>query len=83
MRIKRSSGSNVCECDMTPMIDMVFQLIIFFMLVMNIEQGRRTNGSSFRPIRWRHRARNSRRVKWWSTLASTASRMGPRSGSLW
>lgn len=37
MRIKRS-GSAVCECDMTPMIDMVFQLIIFFMLVMNIEQ---------------------------------------------
>lgn len=38
MKIKRSSSANVCECDMTPMIDMVFQLIIFFMLVMNIEQ---------------------------------------------
>jgi biopolymer transport protein ExbD len=37
MRIKRSNPA-VCECDMTPMIDMVFQLIIFFMLVMNIEQ---------------------------------------------
>ena len=37
MRIKRSNPA-VAECDMTPMIDMVFQLIIFFMLVMNIEQ---------------------------------------------
>jgi biopolymer transport protein ExbD len=37
MRIKRSNPA-IAECDMTPMIDMVFQLIIFFMLVMNIEQ---------------------------------------------
>lgn len=37
MRIKRADAA-VAECDMTPMIDMVFQLIIFFMLVMNIEQ---------------------------------------------
>jgi biopolymer transport protein ExbD len=37
MRIKRSNPA-VSEADMTPMIDMVFQLIIFFMLVMNIEQ---------------------------------------------
>jgi biopolymer transport protein ExbD len=31
----RSSGYFVCEMDMTPMIDMSFQLISFFMFVMN------------------------------------------------
>jgi biopolymer transport protein ExbD len=36
MRIKRTTAS-IAEADMTPMIDMVFQLIIFFMLVMNFE----------------------------------------------
>ncbi|MFV0445697.1 MAG: ExbD/TolR family protein [Planctomycetaceae bacterium] len=38
MKIKRSNSSNTAEADMTPMIDMVFQLIIFFMLVMNFDQ---------------------------------------------
>lgn len=33
-----SSGSNVPEVDMTPMIDIVFQLIAFFMVITNFEQ---------------------------------------------
>ncbi len=37
MRIKKTDAA-MCDTDMTPMIDLVFQLIIFFMLVMNIEQ---------------------------------------------
>ncbi|MEZ6064800.1 MAG: biopolymer transporter ExbD [Planctomycetaceae bacterium] len=37
MRIKRGS-SNVFEADMTPMIDMVFQLVAFFMIVTNFDQ---------------------------------------------
>ena len=34
MRFK-SAGSNIVEMDMTPMIDMTFQLIAFFMFVIN------------------------------------------------
>lgn len=37
MRFKPSE-SNVAEADMTPMIDIVFQLIAFFMIVTNFEQ---------------------------------------------
>src|SRR5690606_19863288 len=37
MRITRHK-SNVIEPDMTPMIDIVFQLIAFFMIVTNFEQ---------------------------------------------
>lgn len=37
MKIKRH-GSNVVDPDMTPMIDIVFQLIAFFMIVTNFEQ---------------------------------------------
>ena len=33
-----SGESNVAEADMTPMIDIVFQLIAFFMIVTNFEQ---------------------------------------------
>ncbi|MCH2202460.1 MAG: biopolymer transporter ExbD [Fuerstiella sp.] len=34
----RSSGSSVPEINMTPMIDIVFQLIAFFMVITNFEQ---------------------------------------------
>ncbi len=37
MKIKRSKAT-IVEADMTPMIDMVFQLIAFFMIVTNFEQ---------------------------------------------
>ena len=37
MRFKPGE-SNVAEADMTPMIDIVFQLIAFFMIVTNFEQ---------------------------------------------
>ena len=37
MKLKRAS-SNVPEMDMTPMIDMTFQLISFFMFVINFNQ---------------------------------------------
>lgn len=37
MRIK-STKPNVVDLDMTPMIDIVFQLIAFFMIVTNFEQ---------------------------------------------
>ena len=37
MRIKKIQ-SNVLEIDMTPMIDIVFQLIAFFMVITNFEQ---------------------------------------------
>lgn len=33
----KSSGANVPEVDMTPMIDIVFQLLTFFMMVLNFE----------------------------------------------
>lgn len=39
MRFKKSEP-NVVEADMTPMIDIVFQLITFFMVVTNFEQTR-------------------------------------------
>lgn len=39
MRFKKSEP-NVVEADMTPMIDIVFQLIAFFMIVTNFEQTR-------------------------------------------
>jgi biopolymer transport protein ExbD len=34
----QSKGAMLPECDMTPMIDMVFQLIAFFMIITNFEQ---------------------------------------------
>lgn len=37
MKIK-SSGSSAPDVDMTPMIDIVFQLIAFFMVITNFEQ---------------------------------------------
>lgn len=37
MKIK-SSGSNAPDVDMTPMIDIVFQLIAFFMVITNFDQ---------------------------------------------
>ena len=37
MRFKKAE-SNVVELDMTPMIDIVFQLISFFMMISNFEQ---------------------------------------------
>jgi len=37
MRIKHS-GPSLVEADMTPMIDMVFQLVAFFMIVTNFDQ---------------------------------------------
>ena len=37
MKFKRAA-SNVADPDMTPMIDIVFQLIAFFMIVTNFEQ---------------------------------------------
>lgn len=37
MKIK-SSGASAPEVDMTPMIDIVFQLIAFFMVITNFEQ---------------------------------------------
>lgn len=38
MRIKRPSGG-IVEGDLTPMIDMAFQLIAFFMVLLNFDQG--------------------------------------------
>ena len=35
MRIRRKSGPSIVGGDLTPMIDMTFQLIAFFMLVIN------------------------------------------------
>lgn len=37
MRVK-SQKYEITECDLTPMIDMVFQLIAFFMVLLNFEQ---------------------------------------------
>lgn len=37
MRVKRSD-SNIAEADLTPMIDMTFQLIAFFMVLINFAQ---------------------------------------------
>lgn len=37
MRIK-NAPTNLVEADMTPMIDMVFQLVAFFMIVTNFDQ---------------------------------------------
>ena len=36
MRRKRSSES--CDIDMTPMIDVVFQMIIFFIVTMKMDE---------------------------------------------
>ena len=38
MAKKRSSGAGAPDVDMTPMIDIVFQLIAFFMVINNFEQ---------------------------------------------
>ena len=37
MRRKRSSG-DACDIDMTPMIDVVFQMIIFFIVTMKMDE---------------------------------------------
>ena len=39
MKFKRESHSVTCEPDMTPMIDMTFQLIAFFMVLLNFGEG--------------------------------------------
>jgi len=38
MRIKSKTSSSVYEGDLTPMIDMTFQLIAFFMVLINFQQ---------------------------------------------
>lgn len=38
MKLISSGGGGVVEPDMTPMIDVVFQLVTFFMIVTNFEQ---------------------------------------------
>ena len=38
MRFQRSSGSGILEGDLTPMIDMTFQLIAFFMVLVNFSE---------------------------------------------
>jgi biopolymer transport protein ExbD len=38
MRIRRELKSGIAEGDMTPMIDMVFQLIAFFMVLLNFSE---------------------------------------------
>lgn len=38
MRIKHHRGEGVFEGDLTPMIDMTFQLIAFFMVIVNFSQ---------------------------------------------
>ncbi len=38
MKFKSSGGGGVVEPDMTPMIDVVFQLVTFFMIITNFEQ---------------------------------------------
>jgi biopolymer transport protein ExbD len=38
MRVKKSAGSGILEGDLTPMIDMTFQLIAFFMVLINFNQ---------------------------------------------
>ena len=46
MRIRRRRISDIVEGDMTPMIDMTFQLIAFFMVLLNfsdVEQDQRIN----------------------------------------
>lgn len=46
MRIRREKNTEIAEGDMTPMIDMTFQLIAFFMVLINfsdIEQSQEIN----------------------------------------
>ena len=38
MKFKKSTSADELEVDMTPMIDIVFQLIAFFMVITNFEQ---------------------------------------------
>ncbi len=38
MRLKKKKGSGVLEGDLTPMIDMTFQLIAFFMVLVNFTE---------------------------------------------
>ena len=38
MRFRASKGSGILEGDLTPMIDMTFQLIAFFMVLINFSQ---------------------------------------------
>lgn len=38
MKIKGNTGSAIAECDMTPMIDMTFQLLAFFMVIVNFTE---------------------------------------------
>lgn len=38
MKIKTSGQTGIVECDMTPMIDMTFQLLAFFMVIVNFTE---------------------------------------------
>ncbi len=38
MRVKKSGNSGIVEADMSPMIDMTFQLIAFFMVLVNFSE---------------------------------------------
>ena len=38
MKMSKTNAETTVELDMTPMIDVVFQLIIFFMLLMDMSQ---------------------------------------------
>ena len=38
MRIMKKGGSQMAECDMTPMIDMTFQLVAFLMIMVNFTE---------------------------------------------
>lgn len=38
MKIQKAASSAIAECDMTPMIDMTFQLLAFFMVIVNFTE---------------------------------------------
>ena len=44
MRINKNRGGGVLEGDLTPMIDMTFQLIAFFMVLINFTQSEQEQG---------------------------------------
>ena len=62
MKIKAANVA-VPEIDMTPMIDIVFQLITFFMVINNFDQNEADERVSLPGISWRSRRRCSGRTR--------------------
>ena len=63
MKFNKAKTSEILEGDLTPMIDMTFQLIAFFMLLINFTEIDRAEEIALPTSVWPYRQRPYRNIK--------------------